>query len=136
MRESRSYGFVRGVPGDRHPYRDTQDSAVLRGFTIVPRACFTTSMLDASQEFRRMGDNNVYHKGYPICYRSLPFVPSIQVSATRDKTRADVDVDFRKFEGYPDHDRHDAGGANEGPFSSFKFDIQFTGTHESAACER
>ena len=24
MRESRTYGFVRGVPGDRHPYRDSQ----------------------------------------------------------------------------------------------------------------
>jgi hypothetical protein len=23
MRESRPYGFVRGVPGDRHPYRDS-----------------------------------------------------------------------------------------------------------------
>src|SRR5205809_5461897 len=22
MRESRTYGFVRGVPGDQHPYRD------------------------------------------------------------------------------------------------------------------
>ena len=24
MRESRTYGFVRGVPGDQHPYRDSQ----------------------------------------------------------------------------------------------------------------
>ena len=24
MRESRTYGFVRGVLGDRHPYRDSQ----------------------------------------------------------------------------------------------------------------
>jgi hypothetical protein len=52
-------------------------------------------VLDTSREFRRMGDNTVYHKGYPICYRSLPFVPSIQVSATRDKTRADLDVDYK-----------------------------------------
>jgi hypothetical protein len=52
-------------------------------------------MLDKSQEFRRMADNGVYHKGYPICYRSLPVVPSIQVSATRDKTRADLDVDYK-----------------------------------------
>ena len=42
----------------------------------------------------------VYHKGYPICYRSTPPVPSIQVSATRDKTRADVDVDY-KSSGFP-----------------------------------
>ena len=57
-------------------------------------------LLDQSQEFRRMEDNTVYHKGYPICYRSKPSVPSIQVSATRDKTRADVDVDY-KSSGFP-----------------------------------
>ena len=27
MRESRTYGFVRGVPGDRYPYRDSQQSS-------------------------------------------------------------------------------------------------------------
>jgi hypothetical protein len=26
MRETRSYGSVRGVPGDRHPYRDLQNA--------------------------------------------------------------------------------------------------------------
>ncbi|HYI95291.1 MAG TPA: hypothetical protein VEX68_17250 [Bryobacteraceae bacterium] len=53
------------------------------------------NLLDQSQEFRRTEDNTVYHKGYPICYRSKPSVPSIQVSATRDKTKADVDVDYK-----------------------------------------
>ena len=57
-------------------------------------------LLDQSQEFRRTEDNTVYHKGYPICYRSKPSVPSIQVSATRDKTKADVDVDY-KSSGFP-----------------------------------
>ena len=57
-------------------------------------------LLDQSQEFRRTEDNTVYHKGYPTCYRSKPSVPSIQVSATRDKTRADVDVDY-KSSGFP-----------------------------------
>jgi hypothetical protein len=57
-------------------------------------------LLDESQEFRRNDDNSVYHKGYPICYRSKPSVPSIQVSATRDQTRADVDVDY-KSSGFP-----------------------------------
>ena len=47
-----------------------------------------------------MQDNTVYHKGYPICYRSKPAVPSIQVSATQDETRADVDVDY-KASGFP-----------------------------------
>ena len=28
MRESRTYGFVRGVPGDWHPYRDSRPGVV------------------------------------------------------------------------------------------------------------
>jgi hypothetical protein len=52
-------------------------------------------LLAKSQEFRREKDNTVYHKGYPICYRSQPPVPSIQVSATRDETRADLDIDYK-----------------------------------------
>jgi len=57
-------------------------------------------VLDRSKEFRRTEDNTVYHKGFPICYRSKPDVPSIQVSATQDKTRADIDVDYRSS-GFP-----------------------------------
>ena len=57
-------------------------------------------ILEKSQEFQRMQDNTTYHKGYPICYRSKPAVPSIQVSATQDETRADVDVDY-KASGFP-----------------------------------
>jgi hypothetical protein len=57
-------------------------------------------LLDKSQEFLRMEDNTVYHRGYPICYRSRPAVPSIQVSATQDETRADLDVDY-KASGFP-----------------------------------
>jgi hypothetical protein len=52
-------------------------------------------LLDKTQEFQRIGDNTVYHAGYPICYRSLPSLPSIQVSATQDMTRADLDIDYR-----------------------------------------
>ncbi len=57
-------------------------------------------MLDKSQQFIRKDDNAVYHRGYPTCYRSKPAVPSIQVSATRDKTMADIDVDYRSS-GFP-----------------------------------
>jgi hypothetical protein len=57
-------------------------------------------VLEKSREFQRVQDNEVYHKGYPICYRSKPSVPSIQVSATHDETRADVDVDY-KASGFP-----------------------------------
>jgi hypothetical protein len=57
-------------------------------------------VLAKSQQFRRMEDNAVYHRGYPVCYRSRPAVPSIQVSATRDEARADLDVDY-KASGFP-----------------------------------
>ena len=56
------------------------------------------AVLDKSREFRRTGDNTVYHKGYPICYRSRPGPPSIQVSATTDQIRADVDY---RSSGFP-----------------------------------
>ena len=52
-------------------------------------------LLGKSREFKRGPDNIVFHKGYPVCYRSAGGTPSIQVSATRDATRADIDVDYR-----------------------------------------
>jgi hypothetical protein len=51
-------------------------------------------LLSQSQEFKRAGDNTVYHKGYPTCFRTKG-VPSIQLSLTRDAARADIDVDYR-----------------------------------------
>ena len=51
--------------------------------------------LDDSREFKRIGDNTVYHKGYPINYRQQGGTPSIQVSCSRDGKRADIDVDYR-----------------------------------------
>src|SRR5688572_28486478 len=52
-------------------------------------------LLNRSQEFSRKADNTVFHKGYPICFRSDSGTPSIQISLTRDGTRADIDVDYR-----------------------------------------
>jgi hypothetical protein len=57
-------------------------------------------LLSKSEQFRRVGDNTNYHRGYPICYRGKPAVPSIQVSATRDQMQADIDVDYRSS-GFP-----------------------------------
>ena len=57
-------------------------------------------ILSKSEQFRRVGDNTAYHKGYPICYRGKPAVPSIQVSATHDHMQADIDVDYRSS-GFP-----------------------------------
>jgi len=52
-------------------------------------------ILARSQEFARGPDNVVFHKGYPVCYRSRNGVPSIQISATKDGKLADIDVDYR-----------------------------------------
>lgn len=76
-------GEVAGAPGDRQfrlYVRLTEDAA---------------DILGRSQQFRRAGDNAVYHKGYPINFRGQGGVPSVQVSIARDRRRADVDVDYR-----------------------------------------
>jgi hypothetical protein len=52
-------------------------------------------ILARTREFVRGPDNVTFHKGYPICYRTGNGVPSIQVSATKDGKRGDVDVDYR-----------------------------------------
>ena len=52
-------------------------------------------ILAKSKEFARGPDNTVYHHGYPICYRSTGGTPSLQLSATKDGKRADIDVDYR-----------------------------------------
>ena len=52
-------------------------------------------LLSRSKEFSRSADNTVYHKGYPICFRSTGGPPSIQFSLSRDASRADIDVDYR-----------------------------------------
>ena len=52
-------------------------------------------LLIQSKEFSRSADNTVYHKGYPLSFRSTGGTPSIQFSLTRDGTRGDIDVDYR-----------------------------------------
>jgi hypothetical protein len=51
--------------------------------------------LERSREFKRALDNTVYHKGYPLNYRSQRGAPSIQISVALDGRQADVDVDYR-----------------------------------------
>ena len=51
--------------------------------------------LERSQQFKRGADNTVYHKGYPLNYREQGGAPSIQFSVALDKSRADIDVDYR-----------------------------------------
>ena len=51
--------------------------------------------LTQSTQFERSADNSVYHKGYPLSFRSAEGTPSIQISLARDATLADIDVDYR-----------------------------------------
>jgi hypothetical protein len=78
----RVFGKVEGTGGDKQFRIYVQ---------LKPNAL---EILEKSQEFSQAHDNTVYHKGFPICFRS-PGTPSIQLSITRDGKRADIDVDYR-----------------------------------------
>jgi hypothetical protein len=52
-----------------------------------------------SREFRRAGDNTIFHIGYPLNFRQQGGVPTLQVSVTRTGRRADIDVDYRSSSG-------------------------------------
>ncbi|MEO8727550.1 MAG: hypothetical protein ABI383_15670, partial [Acidobacteriaceae bacterium] len=56
--------------------------------------------LNSSREFARGADNTVFHHSYPLNYRQTGGDPSIQISATADGKRADIDVDYRSS-GFP-----------------------------------
>jgi hypothetical protein len=56
--------------------------------------------LYASREFKRSGDNTVFHKGYPVNFRQQGGAPSIQFSVARTGRRADIDVDYRSSAAY------------------------------------
>ena len=55
----------------------------------------TFDLLTRAREFKRERDNSVYHKGFPTCFRLINGPPSIQVSMSRDRHMADIDVDYR-----------------------------------------
>ena len=76
-------GKIEGAGGDQQ----------FRIYVILKADALNT--LAKSKEFGRGPDNVVFHKGFPVCFRSKPSVPSIQVSATRDGKRGDIDVDYR-----------------------------------------
>ena len=76
-------GEEAGVKGDRQ----------FRMYAYLKSTAFDT--LSRSQEFKHDKDNAVYHKGFPICFRLKNGPPSIQVSMSRDRRMADIDVDYR-----------------------------------------
>jgi len=76
-------GEETGVGGDRQ----------FRIYFYLKPTAFDT--LSSSQEFFRERDNTVYHKGFPTSFRLKNGPPSIQISMSRDRRMADVDVDYR-----------------------------------------
>ena len=82
--------IVEGVAGER---KGAGGDEQFRLYVLLKSDAY--DILTKAKEFDRQSDNTVYHKGFPVCFRSMPAVPSIQFSLTRDHMRADVDVDYR-----------------------------------------
>ncbi len=76
-------GQVPGSAGDRQ----------FRMYVLLKEG--STGVLDRSQQFKRVRDNTIFHKGYPINYRGQGGVPSMQISMALDRRHADIDVDYR-----------------------------------------
>jgi hypothetical protein len=51
--------------------------------------------LSRSQQFKRTGDNDTFHAGYPISFRQRGGLPALQLSVTATGRRADIDIDYR-----------------------------------------
>jgi hypothetical protein len=60
--------------------------------SLKPNALDT---LKKSETFGQGRNNSVYHKGYPLNFRSKDGTPSIQISMSRDGLHGDIDVDYR-----------------------------------------
>ena len=76
-------GQIPGASGDRQ----------FRMYVLLKDG--STAVLDRSQQFKRVRDNTVFHKGYPVNYRGQGGTPSIQISMALDHRHADIDVDYR-----------------------------------------
>jgi hypothetical protein len=76
-------GQINGVRGDKQ-YR--------LYVSLVPEA---QEILTRSREFFRDKDNTVFHKDFPINFRQRGKEPTLQISISKDSSRADIDVDYR-----------------------------------------
>ena len=76
-------GKIEGTGGDKQ----------FRIYVVLKADALT--LLAKSREFGRGPDNVVFHKGFPINYRSVSGTPSLQVSSDKEGKRADIDVDYR-----------------------------------------
>jgi len=89
----RAIDLVEAVDDVMGEEADVGGDRQFRLYVYVEPTAFDT--LSRSQEFVREKDNAVYHKGFPTCFRLKNGPPSIQVSMSRDRRRADIDVDYR-----------------------------------------
>jgi hypothetical protein len=71
---------------------DASGDRQFRLYVLLKPGAFRT--LASSKEFFRERDNAMYHHGYPYNFR-MKGTPSVQISGSRDFTRADIDVDYR-----------------------------------------
>jgi hypothetical protein len=76
-------GQINGVRGDKQ-YR--------LYVSLAPEA---EDILTRSREFFRDKDNTVFHKDFPINFRQRGREPTLQISISKDGSRADIDVDYR-----------------------------------------
>jgi hypothetical protein len=51
--------------------------------------------LEASKTFHRGKDNHFFHGEYPYNFRQIGKVPTLQISISKDGTRADIDIDYK-----------------------------------------
>jgi hypothetical protein len=77
------YGQIPGLGGDRQ----------FRLYALLKPDAL--DRLSRSQQFKRRGDNDVFHAGYPISFRQRGGVPALQLSITATGRRADIDIDYR-----------------------------------------
>jgi hypothetical protein len=77
------YGQIPGLGGDRQ----------FRLYALLKPDAL--DRLSRSEEFKRRSDNDVFHAGYPICFRQRGGLPALQLSITATGRRADIDIDYR-----------------------------------------
>jgi hypothetical protein len=89
----RAIDFVDAVDDVMGQEADVGGDRQFRVYVYLKPTAFDT--LSRSQEFERDKENTFYHKGFPTCFRLKNGPPSIQVSMSRDRRLADIDVDYR-----------------------------------------
>jgi hypothetical protein len=81
--------LVEGIAGEVDGKRPDEQ---FRIFVALRPGALTD--LNHSTQFRRSYNNTIYHRGYPLSYRTAG-LPSIHISLTEDGRQGDIEVDYR-----------------------------------------